>query len=209
MAISFDVNAETRNDEGKGASRRLRRSGMVPGVIYGGGEEPTSIQMAKNEMFKHLEHEAFYSHILNVIVDGNPQKAVLRDVQRHPFKEIIMHMDFQRVHSNDVIKMQVPLHFINEETSKGVKAGGAVSHNLAEVNIMCKAKDLPEYIEVDLADVDVGQTVHLSDIKFPEGVESVELSHGEEYDQPVVTMHGKSAAAEEEEEGEAGEGGEA
>ncbi|GAB6041719.1 50S ribosomal protein L25/general stress protein Ctc [Endothiovibrio diazotrophicus] len=206
MAISFDVNAESRNDMGKGASRRLRRQGKVPAIIYGGSGEPRPISVLQNEMIQHLDHEAFYSHILKVVVDGKAEKAVLRDVQRHPFKIDILHMDFQRVGDGDTIKMHVPLHFTNEEIAVGVKQGGGqVRHNLVEVEVACQAKDLPEFIEVDLTDLGLGESIHLSNLKLPEGVELVELSHGEDHDLPVVSIQkGRGAAAEGEGEGEEG-----
>ncbi len=209
MAISFDVNAESRNDMGKGASRRLRREGKVPAIIYGGTEDPQTIAMIQNEVLQHLDHEAFYSHILNVVVDGKGQKAVLRDVQRHPYKIDILHMDFQRVGDNDTIKMHVPLHFINEDTAVGVKMGGGqVRHNMVEVHVSCLAKDLPEFIEVDIAELDTGDSLHLSDLKLPEGVQIVDLAHGEDHDLPVVAIQkGRGGADEDEEEG-GEEGGE-
>ena len=209
MAISFDVNAESRNDMGKGASRRLRREGKVPAIVYGGNQDPQTIAVAQNEMIQHLDHEAFYSHILTVKVDGKAEKAVLRDVQRHPYKIDILHMDFQRVGDTDTIKMHVPLHFINEETSVGVKTGGGqVRHNLVEVNVSCQAKDLPEFIEVDIAELNVGESIHLSGLKLPEGVELVELAHGDDHDLPVVSISkARGAGADEEEEG-GEEGGE-
>ena len=207
MAISFDVNAESRSDKGKGASRRLRHEGKVPAIIYGGGEEPQTIAMSQNEVQQHLDHEAFYSHILTVNVDGKASKAVLRDVQRHPYKIDILHMDFQRVGDDDVIKMHVPLHFINEDTAPGVKVGGGqIRHNLVEVEISCMAKDLPEFIEVDVAELGLGETIHLSDLKLAEGTQIVQLAHGADHDLPVVAIQ-KGRAAVEEEEGE--EGGEA
>lgn len=191
MAISFEVNATKRDELGKGASRRLRRAGNVPGIIYGGGKEPQGITLEHNELIQHLNHESFYSHILTIKVDGVAEKAVLRDVQRHPFKPAATHVDFQRVADDDVIKMHVPLHFLNEETAPGVKqSGGRVMHNLIEVEVSCKAKDLPEYIEVDLANVQLNQTLHLSDLKLPEGVQLTQLLHGTEHDLPVVTIEG-------------------
>ena len=205
MAISFDVNAESRSDMGKGASRRLRRAGKVPAIIYGSGESQT-ISLVQNELLQHLDHEAFYSHILKVKVDGKAQKAVLRDVQRHPFKIDILHVDFQRVSDNDVIKMHVPLHFIGEEVAPGVKLGGGqVLHNLTDVEVSCKAKDLPEFIEVDLSQLEVGSSVHLSNLTLPAGVELVQLSHGADHDLPVAAIHVGRGAKTGEAEEEAGE----
>jgi large subunit ribosomal protein L25 len=213
-SVDFNIIAESRSDVGKGASRRLRREGKVPGVIYGSGQDPMSLTMAHDDLVHHLEHEAFYSHILTITVDGKAQKAVLKDLQRHPAKPKLLHVDFQRVGDKDVIHMQVPVHFINEEVSVGVKAGGLVSHLLTTIDITCQAKDLPEYVQVDLSDLDVGDSLHLSNIEMPKGVTITALTHGEDHDLPVVSINApKGAAVEEEaaegeaaaEEGEAGE----
>lgn len=206
MSLSFTLNAESRSDLGKGASRRLRRVNGVPAVVYGGEGEAQSITLKHNEMEKNLSQEAFYSHILDLVVDGGKaEQVILRDVQRHPYKRLIMHMDFQRVSADQAIHVLVPLHFINEEDCVGVKqGGGSISHVETEVNVSCLPKDLPEFIEVDLANVNVGESVHLSDIQFPAGVTSVELSHGEDHDQAVAAVHAArgGAAAEDEAEGE-------
>jgi large subunit ribosomal protein L25 len=207
---SFVVEAEVRSDTGKGASRRLRRAGKVPAILYGGKGDPVALTLHHDSMIHALEDEAFYSHILTVKVDGKAEKAVLRDLQRHPYKSLIMHMDFQRVSEEEVIRMVVPLHFINEDNCKGVKQGGGViNHSQTEVEISCKAGALPEYIEVDLAEVEVGQTVHLSDLVLPEGVEIPALAHGVEHDLGVVTVHaghGTGGAVEgDDEEAEGGE----
>lgn len=205
MQENFEINAVSRSDQGKGASRRLRREGMVPGIIYGGGQEPQMIATKHNELIQHLEHEAFYSHILKVNVDGTAQKVVLKDLQRHPAKPFVTHMDLLRVADSDRIKMHVPLHFLNEETAPGVKAGGQVSHTLTDVEVICEAKNLPEYIEVDLGAMNVGDIVHLTELKLPEGVELVALTHGdvEEHDEAVVAIHAaRGGASAEEGEGE-------
>jgi large subunit ribosomal protein L25 len=209
MQENFELNVVARSDSGKGASRRLRREGMVPGIIYGGDAEPEMIATKHNELIQHLEHEAFYSHILTVKVDGKAQKVILRDLQRHPAKPFVTHIDLQRVSSSDRIKMQVPLHFTGEEAAPGVKAGGDVSHNMTEVEIICQAKDLPEYIEVDISGLDVGDVLHLSNLSLPAGVE-LTAQVDEEHDLPVVAIHAKRGGAEEEEgeAGEAAEGGE-
>ncbi len=206
MQENFEINAVSRSDQGKGASRRLRREGMVPGIIYGGGKDPEMIATKHNELIQHLDHEAFYSHILKVNVNGTAQKVVLKDLQRHPAKPFVTHLDLLRVADSDRIKMNVPLHFLNEETSPGVKAGGQVSHTLTDVEIICEAKNLPEYIEIDLGSMEIGDIVHLTDIKLPEGVELVALTHGdvEEHNEAVVSIHAArgGASAEEGEEGE-------
>lgn len=200
MSISFEVNAEVRDVQGTGASRRLRRENRVPAILYGGGEEPRMLQIAHNQILKHLEHEAFYSHILTIRVGEETTKAVLKDVQRHPAKLQILHLDFLRVHSGDRIKMHIPLHFINEDAAPGVKAGGMVSHQRNEVEISCLAKDLPEFIEVDLAALDIGDSVHLSELRLPEGAEVVALAQGAEHDLAVVTVHGQGGDADDDEE---------
>jgi large subunit ribosomal protein L25 len=206
--VDFNIEAESRSDVGKGASRRLRRAGKVPGVIYGAGKDPLSITLDHDSFMHHLEHEAFYSHILTVKVDGKAQKAVLKDLQRHPAKPKVTHVDFLRVGDNDVISMHVPLHFIGEEAAPGVKEGGLVSHLMTAVDIACKAKDLPEFLEVDLSKLSTGESLHLSDIALPKGVSIPALSQGEDHDLPVASIHVPrgAGAAEEEEAAEAGEG---
>ena len=146
MQENFEIIAVAREDAGKGASRRLRREGMVPGIIYGGDAEPQMVSTKHNVLLQHLEHEAFYSHILSVKVDGKAQKVVLRDLQRHPAKPFVTHFDLQRVSATERLKMNVPLHFIGEDTAPGVKASGEVSHNMTDVEIICLAKDLPEAV---------------------------------------------------------------
>lgn len=202
-AVDFDINAQTRTDVGKGASRRLRHAGKVPAVMYGAGQDATSITLEHDEILHHLEHEAFYSHILSVKVDGSAQKAVLKDVQRHPSKPKIMHVDFQRVSDTDKIHMHVPLHFIGEEKAPGVKAGGLVSHLMSSVDIVCMAKDLPEYIEVDVSSLEANSAIHLSEIALPSGVEIPSLAQGADHDLPVISINPpKGGAAEEAGEGE-------
>ena len=207
MSESFVVEAEPRTDLGKGASRRLRREGKVPGVIYGTGKEPVSISLEQNVLLHQLDNEAFFSHILTVKVGKDEEQAILKDLQRHPSKPFIMHVDLQRVSAKEKIRVHVPLHFLNEETAPGVKAGGLVSHNITEVEVSCLPKDLPEYLEVDLGSLDLEDVVHLSEIPLPKGVELVELLHGEGHDQSVITIHLPRGAKEEEEaeEAEAGE----
>ena len=211
MQENFEINAVSRDVQGKGASRRLRREGMVPGIIYGGDAEPQMFATKHNELIQHLENEAFYSHILTVNVDGKAQKVVLKDLQRHPAKPFVTHVDLLRVSMKDRIKMNVPLHFINEEGCPGVKAGGKVSHVMSDVEIICAAGDLPEYIEVDVAAMEIGDTIHLSELKLPEGVEILALTHGDEdHDTGVVAIHAAKGGASEDDESEAEgeEGGE-
>ncbi len=209
MSNEFSLAAEARSDKGKGASRRLRRDGLVPAVLYGGGQDPQSLSLSHNEVMKSLSHEAFYSHILELEVGGSTVQAILRDVQRHPFKRAVLHLDFQRVKADEEITMNVPLHFIGEDVCPGVKqGGGTVSHVVTEVEITCLPKDLPEYLEVDVSNVELNDSVHLSDIKVPPGVTIVELTYGEEHDSAVATVSVLRTADVEEEE-EAAEGLEA
>jgi len=200
----FVLTAEPRNDMGKGASRRLRGAGKVPAILYGGHKDPTSISLIHNELVHQLENEAFFSHILTVNLGGNEESAIVKDIQRHPSKPLILHMDLQRVSATENIRVHVPLHFINEATAPGVKEGGLVTHSLIEVEVQCLPKNLPEFIEIDLANLGLNEIVHLSDIKLPSGVALVELLHGEEHDQAVASIHLPRAAKESTEEAAAG-----
>jgi large subunit ribosomal protein L25 len=211
MAISFELSAESRTDTGKGASRRLRHAGKVPAIIYGGGKDPQSLTLSHNEVLRNLEHEAFYSHILSIKIDGSETRAILRDLQRHPSRPVVLHMDLQRISESEKLKTQVPLHFLGEEDAPGVKGGGLVSHDLTEVAIECLPKDLPEFIEVDISALDIGESIHLSGLTVPEGVTLTELARGEDHDQNVVSIHVKRVVEEVEEAPEAeaaAEGGE-
>jgi large subunit ribosomal protein L25 len=193
----FALNAEVRSDLGKGASRRLRRNvAMVPAVIYGGEKAPQSISLLAKELAKLLENEAAYSHVLSLNVAGSNESVVIKALQRHPAKGYVMHADFVRVVAGQKLTAHVPLHFLNQETSVGVKQqGGEVSHVLAEVEVSCLPKDLPEFIEVDMAAVEVGQIVHLADLKLPKGVELVALAHGN--DLAVANIHASRVAKDE------------
>ena len=210
MAISFELTAESRTDTGKGASRRLRRDGKVPAIIYGGDKEPQAVTLAHNELLRNTEHEAFYSHILTIKLDGKESPAILRDMQRHPSKPIIMHMDLQRVDMKASLKTNVPLHIIGEDVAPGVKAGGLVSHDMTEVAIECMPSNLPEYIEVDISALEIGDSVHLSGLTVPEGITLTELAKGEDHDYSVVSIHVRRVVEEPEdipaEEGESVEG---
>ena len=211
MAKSFELNAEPRTDTGKSASRRLRGTGKIPAIIYGGGSDPQSLTLSHNEVLRNLEHEAFYSHILSIKIDGKETRAILRDLQRHPSRTVILHMDLQRINENEKLKTQVPLHFLGEDEAPGVIGGGLVSHDLTEVAIECLPKDLPEFIEVDISALDIGDSIHLSGITAPDGVTLLELARGEGHDQSVVSVHVRRIIEEVEEvpEGEvAAEGGE-
>ena len=186
----FELVAEKREDVGKGASRCLRRDGKLPGIVYGTDKEPMMITLPHNDVMHHLEHEAFYSHILTLNVGKDTEKVVLKDLQRHPYKRLLLHIDLLRVNENEALTMRVPLHFINEEKAAGVKQGGGViSHTLTEVDIVCLPKDLPEYIEVDMLEVELDQTVHLSDLVLPEGVQLYAVLHGGDDSLPVAAIH--------------------
>jgi large subunit ribosomal protein L25 len=187
----FELNAEVRHDMGKGASRRLRRTqDKVPAIIYGGSKAPLAVMLDQKKVMHALEHEAFYSHLLTLHIDGKKEQVVLKALQRHHIKKAVNHIDFLRVSASDHINMHVPLHFLNEAECPGVKAGGIVSHRLIEVELRCLATRIPEYIEVDLAKMALDQTLHLSQLKLPAGVEVVALSHGhKENDAAVVSVH--------------------
>lgn len=191
------ITASSRKDEGKGASRRLRHAAMIPAVVYGGEAAPQSIQLEHEKTWLASQNEWFYSSILDLNIDGKVQKALLRDMQRHPFKQIIMHLDFQRVDENKALRTAVPLHFLNEDKSPaGKSAEVVVTHELTEVTIECLPKDLPEFIEVDLSELSVGTIMHMSDIKLPTGVSIPELKLGKEHDLAlVIAKHGKEEAA--------------
>ncbi|MBS0566453.1 MAG: 50S ribosomal protein L25/general stress protein Ctc [Proteobacteria bacterium] len=188
MATSHVIKVERRENDGRGASRRLRNTGKVPAIVYGGELAPVSIQIEHNDVWLASQHEWFYSAILDLSLNGDVQKVLLRDLQRHPVKQQLLHLDFQRVDENKAIRIRVPLHFLNQEKSPaGKKAGVLISHALNDIEISCLPKHLPEYVEVDLSDLDVGDIVHLSEIKLPEGVEIPELRLGKEHDAAVVT----------------------
>jgi len=191
MGFEFKLSLETRADKGKGASRRLRHSDMVPGIIYGDGKGSVSVSIAHKDLAYQLDNEAFYSHILDVTVDGGKaENVVLKDLQRHPSKARVLHFDLLRVNANEKIIMNVPLHFIGEDVAPGVKLqGGNVSHHSIDVEISCLPKDLPEFLTVDISKLNVGDAAHLSDIVVPDGVTVVALTHGAEHDQPVASIH--------------------
>lgn len=204
MRENFVVIAENRADQGKGASRRLRREGKIPAVVYGGSESAVAVSVSANEMGKHLKVEAFYSHLLTLKLGGVEQQVVLKDLQRHPVSGYATHADFQRVQADKLLRMHVPLHFKGEDIAPGVKTGGGiVEHHLNQVEVECLPTDLPEFIEVDLTAMQVNDSIHLSELTLPQGVALLELKH--ENDQPVVSIHlPRAAVAEEEAAPEAG-----
>ena len=184
----FEVVAHPRSEIGTGASRRLRRAGKVPAILYGGGKDPIPLTLEENRIRKQVENEAFAAHVLTVKVGDEESQAVLKAVHRDPVSERVMHMDFQRISATSEIHMHVPLHFVNEDDCPGKRAGGIVTHLLVEVEVGCLPKDLPEYIEVDMAALDVGEAVHLTELLLPEGVQLMALVHNPDNDQPVVSV---------------------
>jgi large subunit ribosomal protein L25 len=190
MAKEYSLQAEARSEQGKGASRRLRRENKVPAVIYGAGKDAQSITLKHNELIRNLEEEAFYSQIITIDFGAKKELAILRDLQRHPAKPVILHADLQRIKEDEELHVNVPLHFINESAAPAVKIhGGKVSHVMNEVEVACLPKNLPQYIEVDMMDVEKGGIVHLSDLKLPEGVSLPQLALGEDHDQALAAIN--------------------
>lgn len=195
MRDNFTIDASVRADQGKGASRRLRREGKVPAILYGGKAAPQMITVDHNELMKSLKVEAFYSRILTLKLDGKPESVVLKDLHRHPVRDAIMHLDLQRIEADKVLHMHVPLHFKGSDIAPGVKVGGGlVEHHLIQVEVECLPKDLPEFIEVDISGLNVNESIHLSQLKLPEGVTLTELKHGN--DASVAAIHLPRAAVE-------------
>jgi large subunit ribosomal protein L25 len=203
MAEEFDLIAEFRDDKGKGASRRLRREGKVPAILYGGGRPPRNLAFDHNRVIQQLENESFYSSVLSVKVGDKEQAVILKDLQRHPAKRQILHMDLQRILEDEEIRMNVPIHFLNEDTAPGVKQeGGKVSHLMTDIEVVCLPKNLPEYLEIDIGNLQLNEMRYISDIQLPDGVEIPALAHGEEANQPIVSIQIiKEVVIEEEEEG--------
>lgn len=199
MAKSHEIKVVQRELQGKGASRRLRGAGQIPAIVYGGDAEPSVIQLNHNEIWLAQQNEWFYSSILDLNLDGQVTKVLLRDMQRHPFKQLILHLDFLRVNENEALTANVPLHFINEDTSPAGKAADVVvTHELKEVTVSCLPGDLPESIDVDLGELKAGDVIYLSDIKLPKGVEIPALAQGKDHDDAIVTAkHGKEDVADE------------
>ncbi len=205
MSNEFIINAEMRDDQGKGASRRLRRAGKFPAIVYGAGKEPTPITLDHNVMKHQLEDEAFYSQILTLNIGSGEEQAVLRDLQRHPSKPFILHMDFMRIKRGETLRMNIPVHVTGGDEAPGVAEGGVLSQVIVDVEIECLPRNLPEYINIDVSALNVGESVHLSNLKLPEGVELVsmigqeDLSEDELHnmDQPVASIHHKIVKEEE------------
>ncbi len=188
MAEEFDLIAEIREDQGKGASRRLRHEGKVPAIIYGAGRPPRALAFDHNKVLKQLENESFYSSVLSIKVGEKSQAAIVKDIQRHPARPLIMHMDFQRIVEDEVIRMNVPIHFLGEDVAVGVKqGGGSVSHLMTDVEVVCLPKHLPEYLEIDISELELDAMMYLSDLELPEGVEVPALAQPEG-NRPVVSI---------------------
>lgn len=197
--MKFELNAQKRTLQGSGASRRLRRANKVPAIVYGGTAAPMSIELDHNTILLSLKKEAFHSSVLTLNIDGTPETVLLRDSQMHPYKPLVLHCDFQRVDTTHVVHQKVPLHFINADIAPGVKlSGGNVSHVMGEIDVSCLPQDLPAFIEVDLKDLAVGQSIHVSQLTFPAGVKPV--VHGD--DQVVAAINAKKGGSDAVAEGE-------
>ena len=187
----FELNAELRTDKGKGASRRLRRNAdMIPAILYGAGKDPQSLTLAHKDIHKACESEAFFSNIITINAGGDTQQAIIKDLQRHPAKDRIMHADFLRIQMDQAITVEVPLHFLNEDICLGVRQGGGnISHNMTSIEISCLPGNLPEYIEVDIVDLDLGDSLHMSDLKLAETLTIPSLMQGADHDHVVVSVN--------------------
>jgi large subunit ribosomal protein L25 len=192
--MTFELNAQARTLQGTGASRRLRRAAKVPGIVYGGEVAAQAIEVDHNDLLLKLKKEAFHSSIISVVVDGKKEQVLLRDYQMHAYRPLVLHVDFQRVDATHELHVKVPLHFVNEEIAPGVKLnGGLVNHVMTEVDVQCLAKDLPGFIEVDLSALKIGEAIHLSQLKLPQGVK---LVHHTADDSVVVGVVGKGGSSE-------------
>ena len=202
MSDQFELHAEAREDLGKGASRRLRRlADLVPAIIYGGDKDPQPLTMIRKDLEKALENEAYFSHVLNVNVGKDKQKAIIKDLQRHPARNSVMHVDFLRVDDKTALKVHVPIHFLNEDNCQGVKMeGGMIQHQATDIEVLCLPADIPEFIAVDMLDVVIGQIIHLSEITLPEGVTSTALALGEDHDLAIASVVAPKGGSDEEDE---------
>ncbi|MFN2288689.1 MAG: 50S ribosomal protein L25/general stress protein Ctc [Chromatocurvus sp.] len=198
MSDQLEINAIPRDDLGKGASRRLRRhANLVPAIIYGSGKDPRPLSIISKDLEKALENEAFFSQVIAVRIDGDIEKAILKDLQRHPAKERVMHADFLRIDEKVELKVNIPIHFLNEESCNGVKLeGGVIEHQAVEIELLCLPANIPEYIEIDMQELSIGDSIHLSEVKLPEGTASVALSLGEDHDMPIAAIVAPRAAIE-------------
>ena len=198
MTDLLKLDAEVRTDLGKGASRRLRHANKVPAILYGEGKDPISLTLEHKNVFRAQQEEAFYSQVLTLNIEGKPVECLIKDMQRHPFKQVVMHLDFLRIDATHAVHVNVPVHFLNEEVAE--KKGGVIAHQVNEIAVSCLPANIPEFINVDVADLEVGQTLHLSDITLPKGVTSDELEKGEDHDQAVVTLNAPKVVVDEDEE---------
>jgi large subunit ribosomal protein L25 len=193
MRIGFELSAEARGDQGKGASRRLRHAGKVPAILYGGHAEARNLSLEQHKLMALVVNEKFYCTIINVNIGAEKQPAIVKDVQMHPARNAVLHVDLQRVSENEKIRLHLPIHFKGEAAAPGVKTqGGVVSHMMADVEVTCLPKDLPEFLELDLSGMNLNDTLFLSDLKLPEGVTTSALAHGR--NPPVVSVHAPRAA---------------
>jgi len=198
--MSLELNATLREVKGKGASRRLRHAKTLPAIVYGSGKDPVSITLLQKDVQYRLPDEHFYSQVLSLNIEGKAEDVLVRDIQHHPYKMEVMHMDFIRVDAKKVVHVFSQLHFVGEDVSPGIKSeDGVINHVITEVELECLPKNIPEFIEIDLSEMHVGDVVHLSDLKLPEGVEVLALKHGEEHDTAVVGMHVRKVVEEVEE----------
>tara|TARA_B100001769_G_C22057027_1_gene568281 strand:- start:636 stop:1349 length:714 start_codon:yes stop_codon:yes gene_type:complete len=205
--MKIEINAKERKSKGTGASRRLRHEGTTPGILYGGVKDAISLEIDSKELFMQFRHEAFHASILTLNLEGKKESVILRDFQMHPVRNNIQHIDFQRINENEKINVKVPFHFVNEDTAPGVKLeGGLVSHIMTEIDILCLPKDLPQYIEVDLGELAMGESIHLSEVTVPEGVELTTLT--DENDPAITSISKPKVVVEEEVVTEASEEGE-
>ncbi|MBK5941268.1 50S ribosomal protein L25/general stress protein Ctc [Halochromatium roseum] len=204
MSDLLEVVAQPRSDTGKGASRRLRRTGLVPGIVYGANAEPMMISVRHNELERQLDHEVFYSSLLDLKLGDQTTKVVLKDLQRHPAKPFLLHVDFLRVSSDEKLRLTIPIHFLNEQSCPGVKLGGKVSHSVTEIEVSCLPADLPEYLAVDMAEMNQGDIIHVSELKLPP---KVELTHSLDPETPVVMIYAPQAESTGEEGADDAEGG--
>ncbi|MCF7979152.1 MAG: 50S ribosomal protein L25/general stress protein Ctc [Chromatiaceae bacterium] len=204
MSDLLEILAQPRSDTGKGASRRLRRTGLVPGIVYGANAEPVMISVRHNELERQLDHEVFYSSLLDLKLGDQTTKVVLKDLQRHPAKPFLLHVDFLRVSSDEKLRLTIPIHFLNQESCPGVKLGGKVSHNVTEIEVSCLPADLPEYLAVDMAEMNQGDIVHVSELQLPP---NVELTHSLDPETPVVMIYAPQAESTGEEGADDAEGG--
>lgn len=200
MSIELKLDATLRKEQGKGASRRLRRAKQIPAILYGAGKEAVSITVGEQQLLRLMREEVFFSQIIDVKVKGKKtEQAVLKDLQRHPFKPLVTHLDLQRIVEGETLRVHLPIHYINEETAKGVKQqGGVIHHDMIEVEVECLPRDLPEYLEVDVAELGMDEAVHLSEVPLPEGVVIPSMGHDSEHDPAVVSIHAPRVMEEEE-----------